>query len=127
MVIEFVFLPIFFRSQLNIRVFGDDLAGGFSFTDHQQLTFEKPDLSLFRNLELAFHALEKGGNMPCIMNAANEIVVDAFLREKAGFLQIPGLIEKTMNSVTFLPRPSLEDYQQSDHEAREFTKRLLQV
>ena len=97
----------------------------FSFTDYPQLTFEKPDLTLFRNLQLAFDALEKGGNMPCIMNAANEIVVDAFLKEKVGFLQIPGLIEKTMNSVPFLHRPSLEDYQQSDHEAREFTKRLL--
>jgi 1-deoxy-D-xylulose-5-phosphate reductoisomerase len=61
------------------------------------------------------------------MNAANEIVVDAFLTEKVGFLQIPGLIEKTMNSVSFLRNPSLEDYQQSDHEAREFTKSLLKV
>jgi 1-deoxy-D-xylulose-5-phosphate reductoisomerase len=99
----------------------------FSFADYPQLTFEKPDLTLFRNLQLAFDALEQGGNMPCIMNAANEIVVDAFLREKVGFLQIPGLIEKTMHSVPFLHRPSLEDYQQSDHEAREFTKRMLKV
>ena len=99
----------------------------FSFTDYPQLTFEKPDLTLFRNLQLAFNALDKGGNMPCIMNAANEIVVDAFLKEKVGFLQIPGLIEKTMYAMPFLQSPSLEDYQQSDHEAREFTKRLLKV
>ena len=99
----------------------------FSFTDYPQLTFEKPDLTLFRNLQLAFDALDKGGNMPCIMNAANEIVVDAFLKEKVGFLQIPGLIEKTMYAMPFLQSPSLEDYQQSDHEAREFTKRLLKV
>ena len=99
----------------------------FSFTDYPQLTFEKPDLTLFRNLQLAFNALDKGGNMPCIMNAANEIVVDAFLKDKVGFLQIPGLIEKTMYAMPFLQSPSLEDYQQSDHEAREFTKRLLKV
>jgi len=61
------------------------------------------------------------------MNAANEIVVDAFLKDKVGFLQIPGLIEKTMHAMPFLQSPSLEDYQQSDHEAREFTKRLLKV
>ncbi|OFY58676.1 MAG: 1-deoxy-D-xylulose-5-phosphate reductoisomerase [Bacteroidetes bacterium RBG_13_46_8] len=99
----------------------------FSFTDYPQLTFEKPDLSLFRNLQLAFNALDTGGNMPCIMNAANEIVVDAFLKEKVGFLQMSELIEKTMNAMPFLRKPSLEDYQQSDHEAREFTKRLLKV
>ncbi|MBP1669854.1 MAG: 1-deoxy-D-xylulose 5-phosphate reductoisomerase [Bacteroidetes bacterium] len=99
----------------------------FSFADYPQLTFEKPDLTLFRNLQLAFDALDKGGNMPCIMNAANEIVVDAFLKEKVGFLQIPGLIEKNMYAMPFLQSPSLEDYQQSDHEAREFTKRLLKV
>jgi len=99
----------------------------FSFADYPQLTFEKPDLALFRNLQLAFSALDKGGNMPCIMNAANEIVVDAFLKEKVSFLQIPGLIEKTMYAMPFLQSPSLEDYQQSDHEAREFTKRLLKV
>ena len=99
----------------------------FSFADYPQLTFEKPDFALFRNLQLAFDALDKGGNMPCIMNAANEIVVDAFLKEKVGFLQIPGLIEKTMYAMPFLQSPSLEDYQQSDHEAREFTKRLLKV
>ena len=99
----------------------------FSFADYPQLTFEKPDLTLFRNLQLAFDALEKGGNMPCIMNAANEIVVEAFLKEKVGFLQIPELIEKTMNSISFIHRPSLEDYQQSDLEAREFTKRSLKM
>jgi len=65
--------------------------------------------------------------MPCIMNAANEIVVEAFLKEKVGFLQIPELIEKTMHSVSFIRRPSLEDYQQSDLEAREFTKRSLRM
>jgi 1-deoxy-D-xylulose-5-phosphate reductoisomerase len=99
----------------------------FSFTDYPQLTFEKPDLTLFRNLQLAFHALDKGGNMPCIMNAANEIAVDAFLKEKVGFLQIPDIIEKTMNSNPFIHKPSLDDYQQSDREAREFTMRLLKI
>jgi 1-deoxy-D-xylulose-5-phosphate reductoisomerase len=97
----------------------------FSFADHPQLTFEKPDLKVFRNLELAFAALDKGGNMPCIMNAANEIVVDAFLKEKVSFLQIPDIIEKVMNAIAFVGGPSLEDYQQSDREARDYARSLL--
>jgi len=99
----------------------------FSFTDHQQLTFEKPDLSLFRNLELAFHALEKGGNMPCIMNAANEIVVDAFLKDSVKFLQMPAIIEKVMAAMPFISHPGIEDYQLSDRETREYTRGLLKV
>ena len=97
----------------------------FSFTDYPQLTFEKPDRILFRNLALAFNALDKGGNMPCIMNAANEIVVDAFLKNGVRFLQMPDIIEKAMTALPFISHPSLEDYQQSDHEAREYTRSLL--
>ncbi|MBN1414548.1 MAG: 1-deoxy-D-xylulose-5-phosphate reductoisomerase [Bacteroidales bacterium] len=97
----------------------------FDFADYSQLTFEKPDLTLFRNLVLAYDALNKGGNMPCVMNAANEIVVDAFLKNKVSFLQIPEIIEKTMASIPFISQPALEDYQQSDHEAREYARNLL--
>jgi 1-deoxy-D-xylulose-5-phosphate reductoisomerase len=99
----------------------------FSFADYPQLTFEKPDFELFRNLQLAFDALGKGGNMPCIMNAANEIVVDAFLKGKIDFLRIPDIIEKTMNEMPFISAPSLEDYQQTDRETREYTGRLMKV
>ncbi len=97
----------------------------FSFTDHPRLTFEKPDPELFRNLGLAFQALEKGGNMPCIMNAANETAVDAFLKDRVRFLEIPEIIEKTMNAVSFISRPVLEDLLQSDREAREYSRRML--
>jgi 1-deoxy-D-xylulose-5-phosphate reductoisomerase len=97
----------------------------FSFTDHPQLTFEKPDLTLFRNLELAFNALNKGGNMPCIMNAANEIVVDAFLKDSVKFLQMPAIIEKVMAAMPFISHPDLEDYQLTDRETREYTRGVL--
>jgi 1-deoxy-D-xylulose-5-phosphate reductoisomerase len=97
----------------------------FSFSDYPALTFEKPDLVLFRNLELAYLALEKGGNMPCIMNAANEIVVDAFLNGRVGFLQMPDIIEKAMQTIPLLVHPSLADYQQTDCETRAFTRSLL--
>jgi 1-deoxy-D-xylulose-5-phosphate reductoisomerase len=97
----------------------------FSFTDHPKLTFEKPDLTLFRNLELAFNALNKGGNMPCIMNAANEIVVEAFLKDSVKFLQMPAIIEKVMAAMPFISHPDLEDYQLTDQETREYTRGLL--
>jgi 1-deoxy-D-xylulose-5-phosphate reductoisomerase len=97
----------------------------FSFTDYPQLTFEKPDPDVFRNLNLAYYALEKGGNMPCIMNAANEIVVDAFLKDQVRFLKIPDVIEKAMTNLSFKPHPTLDDLQQTDGEAREYTREIL--
>ena len=90
----------------------------FSFLDYPQLTFERPDLETFRNLQLAFNALEEGGNMPCILNAANEVAVGAFLREEISFLQMPELIENCMAKVTYIARPSLEDYLLTDQETR---------
>lgn len=83
------------------------------------LTFEKPDTGKFRNLPLAYHAIEKGGNMPCIMNAANEIAVSLFLEEKISFLEISEVIEKTMCQSPFIGSPSLEDYINTDAEARQ--------
>jgi 1-deoxy-D-xylulose-5-phosphate reductoisomerase len=82
----------------------------FSFTDYPQLTFEKPDKKLFRSLDLAYKALEAGGNMPCIMNAANEIAVQAFLSEKIRFLEMPDVIEYCMNTIPGIKKPSYEDY-----------------
>ena len=93
----------------------------FSFLDYPELTFEKPDTKIFRNLALAFEALHTGGNMPCILNAANEIVVESFLKEEIQFTQMPDIIEKIMQKVSFVTKPSLEDYRQTDMEARELT------
>jgi 1-deoxy-D-xylulose-5-phosphate reductoisomerase len=97
----------------------------FNFIDYPSLTFEKPDLKAFRNLQLAYDAMDKGGNMPCILNASNEVVVDAFLKEKIGFLEMSDVIEKTMDKATFISNPSLEDYLESDKLAREITTSLL--
>lgn len=82
------------------------------------LTFEEPDTNRFRNLAFAFEAIRKGGNMPCILNAANEIAVSAFLQEKTGFLEMSDLIEKVMEKATFVSAPGYEDYVASDAEAR---------
>ena len=93
----------------------------FNFMDYPNLTFEQPDLKTFRNLQLAYDVLEKGGNAPCILNAANEVVVDAFLKQKVGFLQMSDLIEETLQKCTFVAKPKLEDYIASDTEARRIT------
>lgn len=82
------------------------------------LTFEEPDLNRFRNLALAYEAIERGGNMPCILNAANEVVNRAFLEDRIGFLQMSDIIEQTMQQATFVARPAYDDYVQSDAEAR---------
>lgn len=93
----------------------------FNFLDYPNLSFEQADLKTFRNLQLAFDAMHKGGNAACILNAANEIVVDAFLKEKVGFLQMSDLIEDTLQKCTFVAQPTLEDYIASDAEARRIT------
>ncbi len=96
-----------------------------NFADYPTLSFHKPDTKVFRNLDLAFQALRKGGNMPCILNASNEIVVEAFLQEKIRFLDMPEIIEKIMNKITFIPHPSYDDYCNSDNEARLETRELI--
>jgi 1-deoxy-D-xylulose-5-phosphate reductoisomerase len=90
----------------------------FDFTRCSQFTFEPPDRDLFRNLGLAYEALHRGGNMPCILNAANEIAVQAFLEDRITFLGMPRLIEKCMHSVAFISKPSYEDYALTDLETR---------
>ncbi|WP_111670576.1 1-deoxy-D-xylulose-5-phosphate reductoisomerase [Algoriphagus litoralis] len=97
----------------------------FDFMNYPQLTFEQPDLKTFRNLQLAFDALAKGGNAPCILNAANEIAVAAFLNREVGFLEMSDLIEETLEKATFIARPSLEDYIGTDEEARTITTQLI--
>ena len=91
------------------------------FGRYNELTFEKPDTGRFRNLALAYRAMEKGGNMPCIINAANEIVVAAFLKDKTGFLQMSDIIETVMQKATFIQKPNYEDYVMTDAHVRELT------
>lgn len=97
----------------------------FNFANYPQLTFEQPDLKTFRNLQLAFDALAAGGNAPCVLNAANEIAVAAFLNKQVGFLEMSDLIEETLTRSEFIARPQLEDYIDTDRKAREFTENLL--
>lgn len=93
----------------------------FSFFDYPKLTFEQPNTKNFRNLALAFDALNQGGNMPCILNAANEVVVQAFLTDKISFLQMPEIIEQIMEKASYLKNPNLDDYIQTDKETRIIT------
>jgi len=90
----------------------------FNFLDYPQLTFEKADRSTFKNLDLAYEALEKGGTVACALNAANEITNAAFLQEKIGFLQIAEINEKVMSKSSFIQKPTLEDYVNCNQEAR---------
>ena len=96
-----------------------------SFKDVNLLTFEEPDKDTFRNLALAYEAMNNGGNMACILNAANEIAVDAFLRDKIKFLQIADLNEKCMQKVKFIQKPSLQDYIETDAETRKVAASLV--
>ena len=97
----------------------------FNFMDYPNLTFEKPDAKTFRNLQLAYNAMEKGGNMPCILNAANEIAVTAFLQDKIGFLNMSDLIADCMEKITFVSNPTLEDYIATDEATRKLANELL--
>jgi 1-deoxy-D-xylulose-5-phosphate reductoisomerase len=97
------------------------------FRKNPQLSFEEPDLRTFRNLALATEALNKGGNLPCIMNAANEIAVWAFLRNRIGFLDMMALVEKTMQQISFIEQPTLQDYFDSDAEAREYAATFVHL
>ncbi|MEZ5034349.1 MAG: hypothetical protein R2796_05130 [Chitinophagaceae bacterium] len=97
------------------------------FNKINTLTFEEPDVKTFRNLMLAWEALNKSGNMPCIMNAANEIAVYAFLRNRINFLDMTDVIEQTMATVPFIEQPTLEEYFESDGEARNFAADLIKL
>jgi 1-deoxy-D-xylulose-5-phosphate reductoisomerase len=90
----------------------------FSFSDYSKLTFHAPDTEKFRNLALAYQAIEKGGNMACIINAANEVVVKAFLQNRISFLQMSEVIEQSMQKISFISRPSIDDYVETDRQAR---------
>ncbi len=95
------------------------------FMQFSKLTFEKPDKERFRNLALAYKAMETGGNMPCILNAANEVVVSAFLKNKIGFLQMSDIIEKVMQKANFIGKPTYDDYVLTNEQARQITASLI--
>ena len=97
----------------------------FSFTDYPELTFEQPDTKIFRNLAISYEVLKRGGNWPCIMNAANEVAVEAFLAKKIGFLGISDVIENTLGKSSFIKAPVLEDYFKSDLQARRVAKEQI--
>ena len=101
-----------FPDRLNAQVERANLA------DIHQLTFERPDYEKFRNLRLAYDALRRGGNIPCILNAANEVAVDAFLKGKIGFFAMSDIIEQTISETAFISSPTLDDYIATDREAR---------
>jgi 1-deoxy-D-xylulose-5-phosphate reductoisomerase len=98
----------------------------FNFLNYPTLQFEKPNTKIFRNLALAFEALDAGGNVPCILNAANEVVVQAFLDHKIGFLKMPDIIEKTMEKVNFIKNPDIGDLIQTNYETRSIAQLLTE-
>jgi 1-deoxy-D-xylulose-5-phosphate reductoisomerase len=99
----------------------------YDFRKPGTLTFEEPDIKTFRNLALAMEAMKQAGNMPCILNAANEIAVYAFLRNRIGFLDMTEVVERTMNTITYIENPTLEQYFETDGEARNFAASLLHM
>ena len=99
----------------------------YDFRKPNALTFDEPDTKTFRNLALAIEALHKGGNLPCILNAANEIAVYAFLRNRIGFLDMTEVVEQTMQKMPFIEKPTLEQYFESDGEARSFAASLIHL
>ncbi|MCY1532547.1 1-deoxy-D-xylulose 5-phosphate reductoisomerase [compost metagenome] len=97
----------------------------FNFLNYPELTFAAADHENFRNLELAFRAMDKGGNMPCILNAANEVAVAAYLNEQIGFLQMSDVIEQCMEEIDFISIPSLQNYLESDKYTRIFAAQIV--
>ncbi|MDR1557297.1 MAG: 1-deoxy-D-xylulose-5-phosphate reductoisomerase [Tannerellaceae bacterium] len=102
-------------------------APGLDFSQYNSLTFEEPDTERFRNLAFAFEAAARGGNAPCILNAANEIAVAAFLREETGFLQMSDIIGQTLLKASFIADPTFEDYAATDAEARKIASELIKI
>jgi 1-deoxy-D-xylulose-5-phosphate reductoisomerase len=97
----------------------------FNFTSYPALTFEPPDTETFRNLALAFKAMERGGNMPCVLNAANEIAVAEFLKDRIGFLQMSDVVEQCLATMNFVSKPSLEDYVETDKGTRRVASNFI--
>jgi 1-deoxy-D-xylulose-5-phosphate reductoisomerase len=118
-------LPIQYAMAFPKRV--ENNSPRLDFKKYPVFNFEEPDIKTFRNLALATEALVKGGNLPCVLNAANEIAVWAFLRNRIGFLDMMAIVEKAMQNVTFIKNPTLEQYFESDGEARNFAASLINL
>ena len=118
-------LPIQYAFTFPQRIYSD--TPRLNFKRMNVLNFEEPDVKTFRNLTLATEALFKGGNLPCVLNAANEIAVWAFLHNRIGFLDITAVVEQTMQQVAFIEKPNLEEYFESDGEARNFAASLIKI
>ena len=118
-------LPIQYAMAFPQRIKND--FARLDFRKYPSLNFEEPDVKTFRNLALATEALFKSGNMPCILNAANEIAVWAFLRNRIGFLDMTAMVEKTMENIKFIEKPTLQEYFDSDGEARNFAASLINL
>ncbi len=118
-------LPIQYAFTFPNRVYGD--TPRIEFRKLNVLNFEEPDVKTFRNLTLATEALFAGGNLPCVLNAANEIAVWAFLHNRIGFLDITAVVEQTMEKIPFIEKPNLEEYFESDGEARSFAASLIKM
>ena len=116
-------LPIAYAFSFPTRM--RSMAPRLDFNQYSTLTFEEPDMERFRNLAFAFEAARQGGNMPCILNAANEVVVAAFLQDRIGFLQMSDVIEQTMRKASFIVNPSYEDYVATDTAARRLAAELF--
>ncbi len=97
----------------------------FNFLNYPSLTFEQPDLESFRNLGLAYEAMDKGGNMPCVLNAANEVAVDAFLHDKAKFLEMSDIVETCLAKIPFIAAPQYENLVETDTETRRIATELI--
>ncbi|SKC49116.1 1-deoxy-D-xylulose-5-phosphate reductoisomerase [Ohtaekwangia koreensis] len=116
-------LPIQFAMSFPERLKSD--FPRFDFMNYPSLTFEKPDTETFRNLALAFEALGKGGNMPCVLNAANEVAVAGFLKDSVGFLEISDIVERCLMKIDYVLNPSYEDYVNTDKETRARAQEMI--
>lgn len=116
-------LPISYAFSYPKRLISN--APRLDFNHYSTLTFEEPDMERFRNLAYAFEAIRKGGNAPCVLNAANEIAVAAFLKEEIGFLRMSDVVEQTMHKVAYLSNPTYDDYVETDEEARLIASALI--
>lgn len=116
-------LPIMYALSYPYRL--ESKSPRLSFSQYPNLSFTKPDTTIFKNLLLAYQALREGGNKPCILNAANEVAVDAFLKEKIGFLEMSNVIEQTLEKIPYISDSNFETYKHSNEEARKFTQSLI--